>query len=97
MVTGTGLTTLRSSSVGTGETVSLSGTSLTIKSNPLDSHYITGSLSISGSNITVTGQNAWNGVLIPPTIIDNTSPEAATGSKIGTGITVIQTIRTGAE
>lgn len=92
-----GITTLTGTLIGTGETLSLSGTNLVINSNPQDSQFITGSLSISGTNISVTGQNAWNGILIPPTLIDNSTQEAATGNEIGSGITVIQTIKTGGE
>jgi len=73
----------------------MSGSDLTIHSNPEETSFITGSLSISGTNIQVTGNNAWNGILIPPTLVDSGSSQAATGSEIGTGVTVAQTIKTG--
>lgn len=95
--TETGSTTMTWGTLWTGSILDMSGTILTLHSNPTDSNYITGSLTISGTNISVTGNNAWNGVLIPPTLINNNSSEAATGSEIGTGVTVIQTIKTGAD
>lgn len=81
----------------TWATLDLSGTILTITSDSNDSSFISGSLSISGTNITVTWSSSWNWILIPPTVIDNSASDSATWSEIWTWITVTQTIRVGAE
>ena len=78
----TGATSLTGASLPTGTTLDLSGTTLIISSNPFDSSFITGSLSITGTNILVTGPTSWNGILIPPTLIDSTTSEAATSDEI---------------
>ncbi|MDD4530315.1 MAG: S-layer homology domain-containing protein [Candidatus Gracilibacteria bacterium] len=92
----TGATALTGATIASGNTFDLGGTNISIESDSTDDNYITGSLIISGTNIVVSS-GSWNGILLPPTIIDNTSSNAATGSEIGTGITVAQTIKVGAE
>lgn len=82
--------------VGSGNTFSLGGNNIYISSDPGDSDSASGSLVLSGVDIEVYSGN-WNGILLPPSIIDNDNPLAATGSEIGSGVTVVQTVQAGAE
>ena len=83
--------------ISTWSTFNLNWTTLTISWNPSDSWFLTGSLSISGTDISVTWSTNWNWILIPPTLIDNNTSESATGSEIWSWITVTQTIKVWAE
>jgi len=95
---GTGATTLTGGVISTGAILDLSGSNLLIEWNPIAEDFLSGSLSISGTNIAVVGEGAWNGIILPPTIIDASALGAATGSEIGTGgATVVQTVQIGAD
>ncbi len=74
----------------------LSGTNLTINSDLNDTNALTWNLSLSWINIIVSSWS-WNWILIPPTLIDPNSSEAATWSEIWIWISVIQTIKAWAE
>lgn len=78
-----------------GDTYNL-GWNLFLYSDPNDDNYMTWSLTFSGVNIYVSTWT-WDWVLIPPTLIDPESDEAATWSEVGTWITIIQTIKAWSE
>ena len=67
----------------------------------MDPGFITGSLSISGSNLTVTGSNAWDGTLLPPTVATG-SDNASVGELVASlgaslsGAIITQTVQVGA-
>ncbi|EKE29750.1 MAG: S-layer protein [uncultured bacterium (gcode 4)] len=77
--------------------LNLSGVSLNILSDPNDSGFISGTLSISWVNIVVSWSTAWNWVLIPPTLVESWANLAAIWSAIWTWISVLQTVRAWAE
>jgi hypothetical protein len=83
-------------SMGSGDTFSLGGNNVYISSDPNDSDSASGTLTLSGVDIIVSS-GSWNGILLPPNILDNNNPLAATGSEIGTWVTVVQTVQAGAE
>nr|MDD3720499.1 DUF5011 domain-containing protein [Candidatus Gracilibacteria bacterium] len=82
--------------LGEGNTFDLQGTNIYLSSDLNDSDSLSGTLTLSGVNIIVSS-GTWNGVLIPPMLIDPLSNNAATGSEIGSGVTIVQTIKTGSE
>ncbi len=73
----------------------LSG-SLLMYSDPSDYDSMTWSLTLSWVNIIASIWN-WDWVLIPPTLIDLQSSEAATWSEVWAWVTIIQTIKTWSE
>lgn len=81
--------------VGTWETYEFEW-NLFINSDPNDDDFMTGSLSFSWVNIYVEAWE-WDWVLIPPTLIDPESTEAATWSEVWTWVTIIQTIKAWSE
>ena len=79
--TNTGATTLTGSTIPSGSGISLTGT-ITVVSDSHDTNSVTGSLTLSGvTDITVTG-STWNGVLIPPTLIQSGATENASTGEI---------------
>ena len=80
--TNTGATTLTGATIGTGATFDLSGTTIVINGNPSDTNSITGSLTLSGITGITIGGLPWNGVLIPPTLIQSGSTENASTSEL---------------
>lgn len=94
-ITSTGSVDLTGSTVGTGETLEVTSPLV------INSDTYTGSLTISGSSITVTGSTAWDGTLLPPTEVTG-SGEASTSELVASlgsalsGAVVVQTIQVGA-
>lgn len=95
-LTETWATALTWTTLTSWSTLDLSWSILTIESDSNDDNYITWSLTISWANI-VVASGSWNGILIPPTVVDNSSSDAATWSEIWNWITVIQSIKVWAE
>ncbi|MDD3302292.1 MAG: S-layer homology domain-containing protein [Candidatus Gracilibacteria bacterium] len=83
-------------SISSGQTHEMSQLNLIIQGDAGDSDYIEGALTLSGVNVGVDS-GEWNGILLPPELVDSDSDEAGTGSEVGEGITVIQTIKTGSQ
>lgn len=69
--------------VSSGNTFGLGGNNLFISSDPSDSDSASGTLTLSGVDIVVSS-GSWNGILLPPNMLDDDNPLAATGSEIGT-------------
>ncbi|EKE28074.1 MAG: S-layer protein [uncultured bacterium (gcode 4)] len=84
-------------SLAVWSTLSLSGVTLNIASDPNSSNFLSWSLTISGVSITVSWSTAWNWVLLPPTLINSSFQLAATWSEIGTWVTVLTTVMAWAE
>ena len=93
LVATTGATTVTGATIPAWSILSLNDTSIIMVSDSFDSSSITWSLSISNTDISITGSTAWNGIIIPPTLVNNTTQEAALWSEIGSGITVTETVK----
>lgn len=73
-----------------GNTLSLNSTTLAIISNPALSGLATGSLSSSGVT-SITWIGAWDGVILPPSLVDSSTPEAAIVSEISALVSALNT------
>ncbi len=81
--TSTWATTLTGSNVTAGSGLTLSG-SITVESDVNDSNSITWSLVLSWVTLITVSGGTWNGVIIPPTLVQSWSTENATNNEIST-------------
>ena len=82
-ITSTWATTLTGSNVTAGSGLTLSG-SITVESDVNDSNSITWSLVLSWVTLITVSGGTWNGVIIPPTLVQSWSTENATNNEIST-------------
>lgn len=107
IVTQTGAVSIGAGGAGT---TTLSGTTITIVSNPNDIDSLTGSLVLSGITSVVSSSGAWNGVLLSPVLVASNLAESATAMELSSLITglnnttttyalgqIYQTVKAGAE
>lgn len=107
-ITETGAATLTGSSISAGSSLGLNGSTIVVNRDPSDTNSLTGSLTLSGvTSITVSG-STWNGVLLPPTLIQSGATENATTAELSSLLpsdtfttayssTILQTVKAGAE
>lgn len=81
-VVSTGATSFATGSVAVGESVSFSGTSASVVSDPVGANGFSGSLLISGIESVVASGATWNGSVIPPTLLGSSASERATVQKL---------------
>lgn len=80
-------------SIGAGGsgTTALSGTTITVISDPNDIDSLTGSLTISGVTSLISSSGGWNGVLLSPVLVASNLPEAAVNADILALVTALNT------
>lgn len=107
VVSQTWATTLTWTGLLSGESLSLSWTTVIIDSNPTDTNFIEWSLTLSWITSITVSWGTWNWVLLPPSLVSSWSTQEATSQKLSwvvnsifwawIGTNILQTIKVGWE